>query len=407
MKYEIKTINECCISVSDGDHLPPPKADSGVPFITISNIDPVNNEIDFTDSMYVPREYYDSIHTSRKAMLGDILYSVVGSFGIPVLIKGAKEFAFQRHIAILRPNKEVVLPEYLYYIMKSRSFLAQADAYAIGAAQRTISLGSLRKMKVSIPSVPDQKRSISILAAIDRLIDINNKKISILEQMSENLYKEWFVRFRFPGNNTTELENGIPKGWKYIAFDKIYSYERGVSYSSEEIECDEGNNLINLKNIQGFGGFRRDGTKKYNGQYKSCQVVKYKDLIMGVTDMTQDRRTVGAVALVPNMKGIISADLIKLSSSINNVFSYCLFRWGKYSKFISQFGNGANVIHLKPGTIGNAKILIPTKEVIDTFVKKVDPIIDHIERLYAQNDNLKIQRDLLLPRLMSGKLEVK
>ena len=91
-------LNDCCISISDGDHLPPPKSESGVPFITISNIDPVNNTIDFTNCMSVPDTYYDSLLEFRKPKDGDILYSVVGSFGIPLLIKDDRKFVFQRHM---------------------------------------------------------------------------------------------------------------------------------------------------------------------------------------------------------------------------------------------------------------------------------------------------------------------
>jgi len=163
-----------------------------------------------------------------------------------------------------------------------------------------------------------------------------------------------------------------------------------------------------LKNIQAFGGFRLDGTKRYNGQYKKEQVVKEGDLIMGVTDMTQDRRTVGSVALIPNISNlsVISADLIKLNSVIDNVFLYALFRWGNVSKYISQFANGANVLHLRPQVLKNVKVLLPQQILIDKFVSVVKPMIGMINKLNTENESLSRQRDLLLPRLMSGKLEI-
>ena len=129
MKWEIVKLSECCSSIADGDHQPPPKATSGVPFVTISNIN-VSNQLDFNDTMFVPQEYYDNLDTKRKAVVGDVLYSVVGSFGIPVLIKEDNPFVFQRHIAILRPN-EKILPAFLYYTMLSNDFYAKADAVAL------------------------------------------------------------------------------------------------------------------------------------------------------------------------------------------------------------------------------------------------------------------------------------
>ncbi|WP_295159481.1 restriction endonuclease subunit S, partial [Selenomonas sp. AE3005] len=201
MSWKTVRLEDICVSISDGDHQAPPKVNKGIPFITISNIDNLN-KIDFSNVMYVPDNYYDGLDTKRKPQKNDILYSVVGTFGKPVYIDNDDKFVFQRHIAILRPNLEKIVPKFLYHIMLSREFYAQADTLAIGAAQRTISLTALRKMKVDIPSLEMQNKITSILAKYDDLIANNNKRIKILEQMAENLYKEWFVRFRFPGYET-------------------------------------------------------------------------------------------------------------------------------------------------------------------------------------------------------------
>ena len=124
--------------------------------------------------------------------------------------------------------------------------------------------------------------------------------------------------------------------------------------------------------------------------------------------MTQDRRTVGAAALIPTLEGlsVISADLVKVVSNIPNIYLYSLCRYGFYSKYFSQFANGANVLHLKPGALLNKKVLLPTKGLIGAFVEKTSAIFELIDKLNLANDNLVKQRDLLLPRLMSGNLEV-
>ena len=167
---------ECCVSISDGDHQPPPKQEQGVPFITISNFDSINN-ISFDSCMFVSEEYYNSLPDMKRGQKGDVLYSVVGSFGIPILIRENVKFVFQRHIAILRPNREIVLPEYLYYLLLNPDFYRQAEKYAIGAAQRTISLDSLRNMDVSIHSMDEQNKIVKLLSAIDEKI-MNNCKIN-------------------------------------------------------------------------------------------------------------------------------------------------------------------------------------------------------------------------------------
>lgn len=348
----------------------------------------------------------DQYHTFLRGYIDsdDLLMTLVGNGIGNVTLSPHSKCAIVQNTIGLAFDKSICDQVYIYYYFKTiQPTIRNLDR---GSSQPSVNREDIFRLRVQLPNITIQNKIVSILSAYDHLIEVNNKRIKVLEQMAENLYKEWFVRFRFPGHETAKFENGIPRGWKYTRFEEICSYDRGVSYSTEEIECDEGENLINLKNIQGFGGFRRDGTKKYNGQYKTEQIVHYKDLIMGVTDMTQDRRTVGAVALIPSMHGVISADLIKLNSKIESVFLYCLFRWGFYSTYISQFGNGANVIHLKPSAIKNTKILIPKSDLIKAFVKFVDPLIDQIDTFYANIDNLITQRDLLLPRLMSGKLEV-
>lgn len=284
-------------------------------------------------------------------------------------------------------------PRYVYYFLKTMHL----EQYNAGAGVPTLNQNHLHSLKINVHEKEDQRRIASILSAYDNLIENNNKRIRLLEQMAENLYKEWFAYHR------------IKNSAKEIRLTEVVSYSRGLSYSSEEIDCEDGNDLINLKNIQAFGGFRLDGTKKYDGLYKEEQIVTEGDLIMGVTDMTQDRRTVGSVALIPNITNlsVISADLIKLKSYIDNVYLYAMFRWGNVSRYISQFANGANVLHLRPQVLKNIKVMLPQKTLIEKYVSTVKPMIETINKLNTENDNLTRQRDLLLPRLMSGKLEVK
>lgn len=291
-------------------------------------------------------------------------------------------------------NKEIINPLFLYYYIKGN--LDYIKLFGTGATFPEISGAAMRKIKVQIPSLPTQQKIASILSAYDRLIENNTRRIRLLEQMAENLYKEWFSYRKIKGQSTA------------IKLKEIINITRGLSYSSEEIDCTDGNNLINLKNIQGYGGFRLDGTKLYNGKYKPEQIVEEGDLIMGVTDMTQDRRTVGSVALIPNVNtlSVISADLVKINSSIDNTYLYAMFRYGNVSSHIAQFANGANVLHLRPKSILNIKVFLPNQDIIDSFVSKVKPMIQLTNRLNTEIDSLTRQRDLLLPRLMSGKLEV-
>lgn len=356
---------------------------------------------------YVSQDLYKR-WMKEEIKKGDIFITSEAPFGQVLQWNSDEKIVLSQRLFALR-IKPHYCSSYIYQYMASNFFYGELKARATGSTVEGLRQPALMKCKIAIPSLSTQRCIASILSTYDDLIEKNNRKIAILQKMAEELYKEWFVRFRFPGYKTAKFKDGIPEGWKYRTVGEIVTCERGISYSSEEIDCEDGVNLINLKNINAYGGFRLDGTKKYNGKYKNNQVVQCGDLVMGVTDMTQDRRTVGAVALIPPFDNtcVISADLIKVVSHIDNIFIYCLCKYGYYSKFFSQFANGSNVLHLKPSSLRNQKALIPTEELINKFVKIVKPINDTINNLNRQNDTLTQQRDLLLPRLMSGKLEVK
>ena len=169
--WKEKTLKEVSLSITDGDHMPPPKANEGIPFITISNIDKETNTLNMEDTFYVPEDYYNSLKEDRKPQIGDLLYTVTGSFGIPVVVESDKRFCFQRHIAMIRPDKAQVLCKYLYYWCLSPNAKSEADKVATGTAQRTVSLTSLRKFIIPVPSIKEQEMLISYLYSLERKVN--------------------------------------------------------------------------------------------------------------------------------------------------------------------------------------------------------------------------------------------
>lgn len=354
-------------------------------------------KIQTDDLIYIDDAVFNKI---KKYIIksGDIAITIVGaSVGdVAYAQKEVDGFNLTENAVRLTEFNSIVNGKYLFYVLNQEQYHEYMQTVAGGAAQPKLGIYKVERIKVVLPAIKVQNKIVKYLSCLDVAIENNNKRIRLLEQMAENLYKEWFAYHK------------IKNDAKEVGITDFVSITRGLSYSSEEIECEDGNDLINLKNIQAYGGFRLDGTKKYNGKYKDEQIVIEGDLIMGVTDMTQDRRTVGSVALIPNTStlSVISADLIKLTSDIDNVYLYAMFRWGNVSRYISQFANGANVLHLRPQVLKNVKVLLPSKAEIDKYVENVKPMIQMINKLNTENNYLSRQRDLLLPRLMSGKLEV-
>lgn len=170
--------------ITDGDHQPPPKTESGIPFLVIGNVR--EGVLNFTNTRFVSEEYFLSIDESRTPRRGDILYTVVGSYGIPIIVDTAQLFCVQRHIAILKPSKLLEVG-YLNYLLKSDIVFAQATKYATGIAQKTVPLNGLRKIIVPLPPAEEQKRIASKVNQLLVLCDELEAKLIQSQTDSEKL----------------------------------------------------------------------------------------------------------------------------------------------------------------------------------------------------------------------------
>lgn len=169
------TVEEITQHVTDGDHMPPPKAECGVPFIMISNVK--ENVICWEDTAFVGRDYYERIDPKRKPQSGDVLYTVTGSYGIPILVDYEKEFCFQRHIALLRPS-DSIYQKYLYYALMEPGVYAQATKGATGTAQKTVGLGVLRKIKIPF----DRNQEIQL-----KVVETIESKLSVCDSIAQTV----------------------------------------------------------------------------------------------------------------------------------------------------------------------------------------------------------------------------
>ena len=212
----------------------------------------------------------------------------------------------------------------------------------------------------------------------------------------------------FPGHENTKIVDGVPEGWEKKCLGDIFTFVRGKSYTSKELS-DSGTIMVNLKNIQPFGGYKRGAEKYFIGTFREEQLLQKGDLVMGVTDMTQERRLVGQVALIPDLDKIVtfSMDLIKIIPySIPKIYLYCTIRYGRISDRISPLANGVNVLHLKPEAMMDIEMIVPNIEIINAFTIYINKLIE--KSLFLQNQTILLAeaRDRLLPKLMSGEIEV-
>ena len=161
--WEEKKLGEVCESIFDGDHMPPPKAESGIPFLVISNVN--TGFLSFDNTRYVPNDYYDSLSETRKPKTGDVLYTIVGSYGIPVLVDSDRAFCFQRHMALLKPSK-LISSRYLWYVLQSNEMYQKATSIATGTAQLTVPIKGLRELTIPVPPLNYQLSIVNFLEIV-------------------------------------------------------------------------------------------------------------------------------------------------------------------------------------------------------------------------------------------------
>lgn len=394
-------LSDVCSSIYDGDHNAPPKSESGMPFVTISNFDASDGRIDFADTAFVPVEYYESLKPERRPAKNDVLYSVVGSFGIPALVKDESEFVFQRHIAILRPN-ELIDPRYLYYVMKNRDFYHWADSVAIGAAQRTVTLGQLRSKEIELPELDVQQRIADVLSAYDELIENSRRQIKLLEEAAQRLYKEWFVDLKFPGHETTPINNGLPEGWEESTLESVSNLiSRGITpdYADETGYLVLGqrcvrNHLIELTHARAF--VPKPSLSKW---------IKRNDILINSTGVGSLGRT--AQVWFDPVGMTVDSHVTILRAQTPELACY-LGQWAFFNEsYIESLHTGSTgQTELPRERVAVIKLKKPTDNLLALFCEAVVPMGKKIVLLQKAASSAREARDRLLPKLMSGEIEV-
>ena len=330
---------------------------------------------------------------------GDLLYAWACNFG-PHIWKEEKVI-YHYHIWKLVENKEKVDRSYLYYYL-----LHQTPFYlggVNGATMVHITKKNMEKKTVYIPSsLKVQHRIASILSTYDALIENNTKRIRLLEKMAESLYKEWFVRFRFPGHEKVEMENGLPKGWKRGTLSDVVEFQNGFAFKSDTF-CNDGMySIVTIKNVQaeGFDGSNTDKIAEIPQNMPGYCKLRQGDILISLTG------NIGRVCRVQGYGYLLNQRVAKLRSSFP-FYTYCLFKSDYIFQSLNVISYGTAQLNLSPIKASKIRVAIPSQKNIEYFEHNVSSMFNEIDNLQHQNSLLARQRDFLLPRLMSGKLEVK
>lgn len=375
-------------------------------FIEMDDVNPA-------DKYVKPKEkkVYDSSSCS-KFKNGDTLFARITpcldnkKIGTAFIGEGQYGFGSTEFI-ILREKDGLTVQEYVHYLSKSEYIVQNAINSYVGASGRQRADAKfIKKVVIPLPKIPEQQRIASILSAYDDLIENNNKRITILEQMAEQIYKEWFVRMRFPGYENAEFEKGVPKGWEITKVEKAFRYQAGGTPAKDVQEYwnDGDVNWFTPTDItESKSYFLESSSDKCNEFGVSKSSAK---LFPAYSLMMTSRATIGEIGINTTV------------ACTNQGFITCipnkrlplpfLFYWLKLNKnFFISLSTGATFGELTKSTFKRIGIIIPDEKVTKKYNELVAPMFKQIEILQKENQILKLTRDLLLPRLISGKLRVK
>lgn len=354
---------------------------------------------------YTTYEISDAPSRARRIIKDkDIIFSTVRpNLRAYYFVKNAPPNAIcSTGFAVLRAKKGVN-SRFIYSLVTENSFVDYLALVSKGSAYPAVDTNDFKKAKVTVPDLPTQDRIADILSAYDELIEANNRRIELLEQTAQELYKEWFVRFRFPGYENVKFEDGFPKGWIIKRLSDYGRVETGKTPSTEIAE-NYGGEMMFVKTPDMHG---------------NMFIIQTEDKLSERGHNTQPKKLLPANSIMVSCIGTagvvsINAEPAHTNQQINSIvlnnpneLEWLYHTCKSLKETIELFGaTGATMTNLSKGKFEKLKVVDPGENLILAYHNKVKPLFDEIKFLMYQNQNLAAQRDMLLPRLMSGKLEV-
>lgn len=388
-----------------------------IPVIKIGNISNGDDVITDSSTQYVSSDFL-SIDEKYHIKKGDVLISLTGShINQPNSMVGRScrnfsdtEFLLNQRAGKVIPNENAD-KNYLYYLLNTESFKYSICNRAYGAAnQANVSPSDIENIKWNFPPLPTQQKIASILSAYDNLIQNYKKQIEALQTAASELYKEWFVRFRFPGYKNSRFENGIPEGWKIERLGNLFEITSSKrvfeeDYVNEGIPFYRSKEIIELSNNQEITTELFISNELYAKFKNKFGVPKENDILITSVGSIGNSYQVRKDDIFYFKDG----NLTWIKSSSKKALSKYLIYWlksdlGKNTLISSTIGTSQSALTIEK--LRAIKILVPEVNILEKFEQKISSFDIKIQILNKQIANLTQQRDLLLPRLMSGKLEV-
>ena len=377
-----RTLQELCLNITDGKHGDcENEENSGYYFISCKDI--FDGQINYKNARQITKADFEETHKRTMLEVDDILLTNSGTIGRMAFVtdrEATTKTTFQKSVAIIKPDKQKVLPRYLYYQLQN--CVPQFINSSNGSAQKNLLLSTMRTFQIEIEENREKQEKIAnTLSAYDDLIENNQKQIKLLEEAAQRLYKEWFVDLRFPEHENTKIVDGVPEGWSRTNINEILTFHRGYDLTKNEMKAGR-YPVVGSTTVIGYHNeFKINGPGIVTG--RSGSLGKYQFIWDNFW---------------PHNTSLYISDY----KDHNIFFVYSLLQTVDFA----SLNNGGAIPTLNRNVLSNIEVIEPTDELQEMFAKIAEPQYQKIKNLEKQNDRLKTVRDLLLPKFMSGEVEV-
>ena len=386
------TLSDICELIVDCPHSTAKDEGAGYPLIRTPNIG--RGRLILNDVHRVSKDIYDKRNARAIPQDDDLILAREAPAGNVAIIKNGEQVCHGQRTVLIRPDKRKVYPDFLVYYILAPQQQYELLGTANGATVAHVNIPVIKALPVELPAIEVQQKAADILKAYDDLIENNQKQIKLLEEAAQRLYKEWFVDLRFPGYETTQQSEGIPDGWEIVKLSDIANVIMGQSPKSEFYN----QNKEGLPFHQGVGSYGNRFVRDETYSTSFTRIAEAGSILFSV------RAPVGRLNITKN-KIVIGRGLSAMNHK-DNLQSFLFYLLKERFFKEDMVGNGSIFASISKDDLLGQTFMIPPRTLSEKYNSIAASLDKKIEVMDTQIGLLSEARDRLLPKLMSGEIEL-
>jgi len=401
------TLNEICEFIVDCPHSTAKDEGKGFPLIRTPNIG--KGRLILEGVHRVSKEVYDKRNARAIPQDDDLILAREAPAGNVAIIKNGEKVCLGQRTVLIRPDKNKVYPDFLAYYILAPEQQYELLGSANGATVAHVNIPVIKALPVILPEMERQKKVAGILKTYDDLIENNQKQIMLLEEAAQRLYKEWFVNLHFPGYEDMQIVDGVPEGWKIVSLDDVISKITTGLNPRKNFVLGKGNNFyVTIKNMGDNNIYLDDKCDKIDNEALE-KINKRSDLRTGDI-LFSGIGTMGRVYLIsiPTNNWNVSESVFTMRANerITNEYLYMVLLSDDMKSYCDQNAHGVAQRGIRMADLRAYKLLLPDDNILKKYTYISKPLIQKVQALQKQCKELTEARDRLLPKLMSGEIEL-